>query len=783
MVRSYGHFDEESREYVVTDPMTPEPWINYLGGTARLNAFISNGAGGTAWYDQPHTGRLTRYRINGLPMDAPGFYCYIKEGGAIWNPSFFPVMTKLEQWECRHGMGYTAFSSARNGLHADVRYFIPLHDAVLLWDLTVENRSSEEKTFEVYPYIDYSLHGFIKDSLYFLVCGNQARYVRDEVSGGLLSDYFAFEAPFMGKTIFSASEPFSRYDMDRNRFIGRGRTEANPIGLEQGLKDTDVGDSGFYACGVFELPVTLKPGERRRIVFELAVSDDLDDVRRLTRKYGDLTVVDTAMREVNAWWDAALAKCQVQTPDPGMNVMLNAWLPKNIRSTMRNGRSISHRHPGDGTALRFRDTMQDIMPGTLFYPDETRDMMKILLRSITVSGRVVTSIDPADYTCPSPQHTRSDAIVWGVFTIHKYVAETGDMAFLDTVLPYYDGGTGTVLEHLCRGMRFIGENTGANGLPKIFDCDWNDMLQVFSNAKAGGESVMVAQQFIVAARLLVDLLRHAGRTDEVTFLERKSREFGIILDSPACWDGEWFKRLLYPDGVLGSRSNPEGKLFLNTQSWAAIAGTLPEAKVRRAMESVSAGLDTECGIRLFTPSFTKMMDGVTRFHTNTPGAGENGGLFLHANTWAVIAEALLGNRERAWKYFSQILPNNLSARNPEHYGREPYAFASWVYGPDHKAFGHAALTWLTGGAAWIYMAGTEYILGIRPTLDGLLIDPCVPTEWPEFSMVRQVRGATYHITMKNSGQPVATLSVDGKIISGKAVPYAPPGATVRVVVS
>ena len=783
MTGNYGYFDEVRREYVITDPVTPEPWINYLGGTARLNAFISGGAGGTAWYDQPHTGRLTRYRINGLPLDAPGFYLYIREGGTTWNPSFFPVMAKLDRWECRHGMGYTRFLASHGEIDAAIRYFIPVDDPVLVWDLVLENRSSRTRSFSVFPYIDYSLHGFVKDALYFLVCGNQARYNHDKTSGGLLSDYFAFEAPFMGKTIFSANAPFERYDMDRNRFIGRGRTEANPAGLERGLANTDVADGGFHACGVFELPVTLEPGERRRLAVKLAVGDDLDAVRQLTSKYGDLKVVDAAIREVDAWWDGVLAKCQVATPDPAMNVMLNAWLPKNIRSTMRNGRSISHRHPGDGTALRFRDTMQDIMPGTLFWPDETRQMMMTLLRSITVSGRVVTSIDPASYTCPDPGHTRSDAIVWGVFTIHKYLAETGDQAFLDTVLPYYDDGEGTVLEHLCRGMRFIGENTGVNGLPKIFDCDWNDLLQVFSNAKAGGESVMVAQQFIVAARLLVDLLRHLGRTGEIAFLEEKSAAFTSVLDSAVCWDGEWFKRLLYPDAVLGSRSNPEGKLFLNTQSWAAIAGTLSAEKVGRAMDSVAAGLDTECGIRLFAAPFTKMMDGVTRFHTNTPGAGENGGLFLHANTWAVIAEALRGNRERAWKYFSQIMPNNLSARNPTHYGREPYAFASWVYGPDHKAFGHAALTWLTGGAAWIYLAGTEYILGIRPTLDGVMVDPCVPAGWPEYSMVRQVRGATYHITVKNTGRSPVAITVDGKAVPGNRVPFAPPGASVRVVVS
>jgi len=294
---------------------------------------------------------------------------------------------------------------------------------------------------------------------------------------------------------------------------------------------------------------------------------------------------------------------------------------------------------------------------------------------------------------------------------------------------------------------------------------------------------MLAEQFIYATKLLVEILHLAVQPEAIPFFEQKSRDFTAVLSSDACWDGSWFKRLLYPDAELGSHNNHEGKIFLNTQSWAAIAGTLPEKMVRTAMDKVGEELDTDCGIRLFTPPFTKMMDGVTRFHTNTPGAGENGGLFLHANTWAIIAEAMLGNSQRAWKYFSQILPNNLSARNPEHYGREPYAFASWVYGPDHQAFGHAALTWLTGGAAWIYIAGTEYILGIRPTLDGLLIAPCIPPEWKEFKVKRRIRGATYRITVFNPDGAVngkVKLTVNGSAVDGSIVPYAPFGTTVNV---
>ena len=781
-MKNYGYFDEKNREYVITNPMTPEPWINYLDGNGKLNTFISNGAGGAAWYDQPHTGRLTRYRLNGLPMDSPGFYLYIKDRNETWNPSYFPTMTELDAWECCHGMGYTRFNAVRNGLAASVKYFVPLQDDILLWDLTLENRSSNIMELEIYPYIDYSLHCFEKDTYYFWVSGNQAKYWFDE-DNGLLSDYFAFEAPFMGYTVFSANEPFTKFDMNRNKFIGRGRTEANPIGLKRGLSNTQLKDGGFYACGTFELPVKLQAGERRRIVIKLAAGENIEETCKLSKKYDSISNVKDAAEELDHWWQKTLNTCQIVTPDDNVNAMLNAWLPKNIHSTMRNGRSISQRHPGNSTSLRFRDTMQDIMPGTMLFQDGVRELILTLMRSITASGRIVFSIDPVSFECPIPEHTRSDAIVWGVFTLYKYLAETGDIEILNTVLPYYDQGEGSVLEHLIRGMRFVGKNTGPHGLPKLFTCDWNDMLHVFSNAKADGESIMVAEQFIYAAKLLIEILEHIGERDAISFFKDKINSFSKVLASDVCWDGKWFKRLLYPDAELGSQNNPEGKIFLNTQSWAAISGALPGDKLCTAMDSVSEKLDTECGIRVFTPPFTTMMDGVTRFHANTPGAGENGGLFLHANTWAVIAEAMMKNPQRAWKYFSQILPNNLSVRNPEHYGREPYAFASWVYGPDHEAFGHASLTWLTGGAAWIYLVGTEYILGIRPTLGGLVVDPCIPPEWDEVKVKRKIRGTEYHITVKNPekiGCGTVKLTVDGVFVKGNTVPYAPAGKEIEV---
>ncbi len=789
---SYGYFDESAREYVITSPETPAPWINYLMGK-NLKAFISQGAGGMLWQGEPNCGRLTRYRFNGLPADSPGFYLYIKDGESVWNPSYYPVMAELDSYECRHGLGYTRFAAGKDQLSVEVTYLIPIEDDIFLWDIRVKNLAGQPKDISIYPYMEFALHDCDKDTYHFLVCGNQARYSHDPELNALMVDYFAFEATFMGKSIFSSSLKFANFDLDRDRFIGRGRTEANPIGLVRGLSNSEVKDGGRYACGVFENVLHLEPGEEKRFFYKYAVSESFDESRKINAKYSSAASIDEALKSLGRFWDQALSTAQVDTPDPAVNALLNTWLPNNVRVTLKNARSISTRHSGSSAALCFRDTMQDAMPCTQLFADDARVVIEKALSTMLANGRTVRSVNPETMQAPETDFVRIDAAVWGVFTVYQYLAETGDLEFLNQVLPYYDAGEGSVLEHLLRGLRFIAGHTGKDGLPDLFDVDWNDMLQIFSAAKPGGQTVMVAQQFIYAARLLLEILDCGNEDGPVDELEQQIDAFTRALNSDAVWDGKWFRRLLFADGeVMGSQANAEAKIFLNTQSWAVIAASLsPSArfapaallsgldpeKTRTAMNSVYERLNTEYGLRIFSPPFTRMSDG-SPFNGNTPGAGENGGLFLHANTWAIIAEAILGNGDRAWEYFSKILPAKLSERNhkdPQRgYANEPYAFTSWIYGPDHERFGNGQLSWLTGGAAWIYKAGLEYILGIRPTLNGLRIDPCIPKEWEQYSVTRKLRGTTYHIEVGNPqhvSKGKIRLKVDGKDIEGQLIPY------------
>lgn len=770
----YGYFDHDHREFVICTPNTPAPWINYLMGQ-DLQAFISQGAGGTGWFREPVHGRLTRYRFNGLPVDSPGFYLYIRDGETLWNPSFYPVMTELDSYECRHAPGITRFLSSKNGVSAEVRYFISPDDNVMIWDVALTNQTRADKHLTLDTYLEFSLHGYAKDTEAFLVCGNQYRAWFDRTVNGVMVDYFAWESPFFGQSIFAATQNVQGFDVDRDRFIGAGRTEANPIGLERGLAGSELRNGGRYSCGVLENTFVIPPGETRRIAYLHAVSENMADSRKLVRKYQSPEVIDRACARVRRQWDETLSTAQVATPVPELNAMLNTWFPYNCRVTYNVSRSISSRHTGSGDALRFRDSMQDTMPAVTFFPQEARARILRLYGTMLASGKTVTGVNPQTLQTNDIAWTRIDGALWGVFTVYRYLAETGDYALLDEVVPYYDAGEGTILDHLLRGMRFIGEHDGGQGLPLIFDVDWNDMLTLFSSAYRDVQSVMVAEQFIYAARLLLEILSVQEQPTEHSWLDGKIRQYTTVLNSDACWDGAWFKRLLMDGMVMGSRSNNEGQIFLNAQSWAVIAGTLDSDKTRQAMDSASRQLATEYGIRLFTPPFTKMLDNTTRFNCNAPGAGENGGIFLHANTWAVMAEALLGNAERAWAYYSSILPPML-AKDPDRYGNEPYAFSSWVYGPDHEQFGRGQLSWLTGGASWMHTVGWEYILGVRPTLAGIVISPCTPPDWKSYRVCRHIRGCRYEIEVCNPHGllPHSGISIEvgGKVLPGNVLPYA-----------
>jgi cellobiose phosphorylase len=770
----YGQFDETAREYVITRPDTPAPWINYLMGR-DVNAFVSQAAGGLAFYKEPTMGRLTRYRFNGTPADSPGFYLYLQDGKDTWNPSFQPTRTPLDRYECRHGLGYTRFDSEKNGIRAQVTYLVPMDDNVMLWSVRLTNNSRSSRRIKLTTYMELSLHEHIKDAMWYLVCGNQWNLTFDRALNGIKTKYFAFQSIFEGECIFASTAPVKAFDIDRDQFLGVGRNEANPIGLERGLRNSEIPDGGRHACGALQSAITLAPGQSRHILYRYAVSNQFAESKRLLRRYQTEKDVDRALARIATFWNQALETAQVKTPDKATNVMLNTWLPYNIRVTFRLGRSISSRHTGAAGALRYRDSMQDAMPVTQLYPADARTRIERVLHTMYADGHCAMGVNPETLK-PAEEEAhinRSDAAVWGVFTIYQYLAESGDVDFLNHVVPYLDKGKGSVFEHLVRSLRFIATHTGKDGLPQLFTVDWNDFLQIFTVSYTGCQSIMVAEQFIYATKLLAEIAERIGRQEDISDLLKASQRFTRVLESKACWDGQWYRRLLGDNLVMGSAQNKDAKIFLNTQSWAVIAGTLDRKRVTKAMDSANKRLNTEFGLRIFSPPFRTMPDGKTRVPSNNPGAGENGGIFVHANMWAIMAEALLGRGDRAWQYFSQVLPPTQSDRNPDRYVNEPYAFTSWIYGPDHERFGTAQLSWLTGGTAWMYLIGMEYILGVRPTLAGLLIDPCIPSGWKRYSVNRRWRGTLYRISVENPdgvSKGKVELHIDGTRIKGNCIP-------------
>ncbi len=770
-MNKYGCFSDKDREFVISTPDTPSPWINYLFGR-NLNAFISQAAGGCAWFSESDIGRLTRYRFNGLPVDSPGFYIYITDAGQTWNPSFRPTLAPLDSFSCAHGLGYTRFESSKNALNASVNYFIPYNENVFIWDLKLRNDSQEAKEIRLLTYLEFSLNVMSKDTEAYLVCGNQWRINFDEGLNAAHVDYFAFGSPLKTHSFFASSEKVSAFELDREEFTGKGRSEANPAALARRLGNSQIPDGGAYPCGCLENKINLAPGEEKRITYKFASAENKAEAETVLGKFSVPCAVDSAFRELRSRWNDKLEVMKIETPDSDINAFVETWLPYNTNVTAAISRSISSRHVGSGGAIRFRDTMQDLMPETLFSPGHSRKMILKVYQTMLKSGRTIMGVSTRTMTSDNPDFTRGDAALWGVYTVHKYLSETGDFSILDEIVPYFDGGRGTVLEHMERGLSFTAENCGSNGIPLLFDVDWNDMLQIFTHYEKGPwESVMIAEQFIYAASLMREILESVDKKDFSGYLEAKSAKFAQILESDLCWDGKWFRRLLLFDKSIGGTNNEEGKIFLNTQSWAVLCGRLDSLKCRTAMNSVEELLDSRYGIRIFSPPFTKKGDG-SFFDSNLGGAGENGGIFLHANTWAIIAEALLGNNKTAWKYFSQILPPKRSAENADLYSVEPYAFTSWAYGPGHSLFGKGQLSWLTGGAAWLHIAASEYILGVKPGITGLAVNPVIPEQWSGFSVHRKVRGKICRIDVgRISGSSGLDININGNRIENNFIPY------------
>ncbi|MHB9131086.1 MAG: GH36-type glycosyl hydrolase domain-containing protein [Armatimonadota bacterium] len=768
----YGHFDDASRAYVLTDPLPPKPWINYLGNR-RLTAFLSQNAGGLLWYYEPQTRRISRYHYIPAPADRPGCYVYVqdKQSGEVWNPHFAPTCTDLDRYECRHTPGVTSFLGEKDGAQVEVTYAIPPGDDVMLWKVTARNSSDRDIDLKLVSYLEFGLLEFQRETLAWCYLKHHCGFKYDPAYRAIRYDYHVFEAAHTPAMVFACTEPVAGYDCSRDAFVGRTGSLELPAALRPGgkLSNSEL-PLGGHGAGILGVDVQLAPGGTREFAYLFAIGDTWADTDRLLDQYADMAQVDAGIQAVQSFWEERLSRLQVEMGDAPVERFVNTWSAYNSVIALELARSISTDHMGlDG--LRYRDTTQDALGVANIDPDFAADRMRLVFAQQTQEGAGCFSFYPHNAIPTLVNPDRSDNTVWQIYTMKNLVAETGDFSLLDEMIPFRDGGSATVYDHMLLGLQYIHRRRGPRGLPTLYHADWNDGLALFQDEAA--ESVMTGMQLVYSCKQFAELAARYGRNDDVAWCNSVADELTGILNSELVWDGAWYRRLLLSNGkCLGSGANRQGRIYLNPQSWAVIAGVGDHAgRGTLAMQSAHELLDTPCGLALLTPPFVGIPEPEDPPLGSSPGTGENGAIFCHANTWAIIAEALLGNAERAYQYYRQLLPEMVIQQvGDDHYGREPYVYVSSIVGPVSDRFGAGGISWLTGTTNWMYIAATHYLLGIHPTYDGLRIHPCLPATVPHARVRRRFRGCMYDIEIENTGRGVVALEVDGEMIPGDVLP-------------
>ncbi|MBA7514907.1 Cellobiose phosphorylase [subsurface metagenome] len=746
----YGYFDDDKKEYLITQPNTPLPWINYLSN-GKYCAMISNTGGGYSFYIDPRDIRILRYRYNNLPVDRPGRYIYIRDNhtSEYWSPTWQPVMKSLDSYECRHGLGYTKFSSSYQGIHSEILYFVPLEDNVEIWSLTVQNTSSERKELNIFSYAEFCLWSAISDQRDLQYIQNVAVAKYSEKNKAIfyhlfdLSTYVAF---------FSSNGNITSYDCDREAFIGDYRSEANPISVEKGR----CGDSqalGGNPIAATCNTIVLNPNESKKIIFVLGVIKEKSQATQIIHKFEKFENVEIEFLKMKEAWDNYLKNLVAETPDKDFNSIINIWNPYQCKTTFDWARYVSFYETGIGRGIGFRDSNQDTLAVCQNIPKLVRNRLLELAKNQFEEGKVYHIYFPLTGKGDYPNYVNpllkffGDDHLWMIFAVSNYLKETGDMSILEENVDYIEGSKEILYEHLRKAIEFTNNNTGPHGFPLIGTADWNDTLQLHGPNK-NGESVMVAMQFHKALLDMSEIAKEFNNKNNIAKYNNLAKKVNEHINKHA-WDGQWYVRAFTDDGeVIGSQNNEEGKIYLNTQSWAVLSSVAPLDRGFQCMNSVRKYLVTEFGIKLLNPPYTRFYPKLKGISTFPPGLKENASIFCHSNPWAEIAECVLGRGDIAYEYFKKIAPTSKN-KIAEIHQTEPYIFSQMITGNDHPKFGAAKNSWLTGTASWTLKAATDWILGIRPEFHGLKIDPCIPKKWNKFRVIRNFRNAIYDIQFLN----------------------------------
>ena len=810
----YGHFDDKNREYVIEQPNTPLPWINYLGSEEYFG-LISNTAGGYSFYKDARLRRLTRYRYNNAPLDIGGRYIYLRDDdphlseSSFWSPSWMPVRAPLDSYECRHGMGYTVISSEKNGILASTRYFVPLGESLEIWELTITNQRDEPADISIFSAIEFNLWDAMDDATNF-----QRNYSIGEVEvvEGVIyhkteyrerRDHFAY---------FACSEPLASFDTQREAFLGPYRGWDSPSAVGAGQLSDSIA-YGWQPIGAQHVKVHLDLGEQKKVIFILGYHENPVDekfdplasqiinkatVLPIIQKYLQPDAVEGAFKSLRTYWDELLGKFTVSTPDEHTNRMINIWNAYQTMITFNMSRSASYFESGIGRGMGFRDSNQDLLGFVHLIPERARERILDLAATQLPDGGAYHQYQPLTKRGNNDVGSNfNDDPLWLVLAVSAYLKETGDWSILDEPVPYdnQSGSEEPLYGHLQRSIQYTLDRLGPHGLPLIGRADWNDCLNLncFSDkpgqsfqtttSKDGkvAESVFIAGLFVLAAKEMVGLskkLEEKGKRFEgifslltSRFYLEKTTEMEKVIWSHG-WDGEWFRRAYDDFGrALGSKENDEGQIFIEPQGMCVMAGMgLDDDRAKKALDSVNEHLATPHGIVLQQPAFSKYYPHLGEISSYPPGYKENAGIFCHTNPWIMIAEAMAGRGDKAHDYYLRINPSAREEIGDLH-KCEPYVYAQMIAGMDAPMHGEAKNSWLTGTAAWNYVAITQWILGIRPTYDGLEVAPVIPSGWDDFEAVRSYRGVRYEIRVERKGPGNdVRLEVAGKTVKGNVIP-------------
>lgn len=735
-------FIDGKKEIQINKYDTPTPWMNYLSN-GTFHTMISQAGGGVAFYKSPQIWRINHYRFFHLPTDRSGFYTYIKDGNTVFCPTSEPVSDKPDEWKCTHGMGYTYFESCKNGLNANAKYFVGPYENCLIWELTL--KSDTDRHIQVFPYVELGMMEFMRELQW--QCYNKHQltvYTLDDI---MVYKYGVENQPKPDETplvYFAADVPVAGFDGDRDEFIGAYRSEENPIRIENG-KCSGSTMMGGDPCFALQLEVDLKAGEEKKIHIFLGTAMTDEDILKSVE---NCRKADFAERSFNALcesWDGFLSKFNCTLPDKNTERMVNIWNPYQAERNFLFSRNISYYATGTFRGVGYRDTAQDVLAMIPFDTKRARDKIKLLLSQQYNDGHVNHYFFPTEGWDPVTT-VHSDDHLWTILSCYELAMEEGSLDFLNETVEYYDGGSGTVWEHLNKAVDFTLKNLGAHGFPLMLHSDWND--QLFRVCKEGkGESIWTAMQFGTALRDMAKLAELKGEpSDKFKAEYEKQKE----LVNTVGWDGKWYRRAIMDDGrFLGTDSEEQAKIWINTQTWSVISGMADRDKAVKAMDSVYERLNTPLGIKAIDPSMKDYPSKENPLTNYNKGTGENGAVFCHANTWAIIAECLLGRGDRAYQYYTQLLPMLAQEKAGEwRYKAEPYVYASNIFGPESDKFGLANVSWLSGTAAWMYVAVTQYMLGIKPEWDGLKVNPCLPTDWKQAKASCVFRGKKYEFELK-----------------------------------